>query len=168
MKKLLTIALLLFAGLTAKAQEGTWTTGVNEPDELKGSSGGPYYCYSINGEGSFVVWDWDDHLFKINTDKGVFDVWYYEHTATRVMRVTIGLYAMDGKMVDKIENLELFADISGKSAWASKDGYWYAIKKKIKKMKRALKTGKGYIRIICARKDAQEFDIKIFPFNQQQ
>lgn len=167
MKKLLTIALLLLAGLTASAQEGTWTTGVNESDELKGSIGGPYYSYDIEGEGSFVVWDWDDFLFKINTDKGVFDVWYYESTATRFMRVTLGLYTMDGKMVDKLENLELFADISGKSAWTSKDTYWYATKKKIKKMKRALKTGEGYIRIICARKDAPELDVKIAPYNQK-
>ena len=86
MKKLLTIALMLLAGLTVSAQDGTWTTGVNEPDELKGTDGGPYYCYDIEGEGSFVVWNWDDFLFKINTHKGLFDVWYYESTATRVMR----------------------------------------------------------------------------------
>ena len=166
MKKLLAIAFLLLAWLTAGAQEGTWTTGVNEPDELKGSSGGPYYCYDIEGEGSFVIWDWDDILFKINTDKGCFDVWYYENTGTRVIRISLGLYAMDGKLVDKLENLELLADVTGRSAWASKDGYWYATRKKIKKMKHALKSGEGYIRILCARKSAPEFDVKIAPYNQ--
>lgn len=167
MNKLLTISLLLLVVLTAGAQEGKWTTGMNEPDELKGDNGGPYYSYDIKGEGSFVVWDWNDYHFRINTDKGVFDVWYHQSTAVRFTRVTLGLYAMDGKMVDKLENLELLADISGKSAWTYSDAYMYAAKKKIKKMKRALKSGEGYIRILCARRGVPEFDVKITPYLQQ-
>jgi hypothetical protein len=50
MKKLFAITLLLLTGLTASAQ-GTWSTGMNEADELKGEKGGPYYCYDLEGMG---------------------------------------------------------------------------------------------------------------------
>ena len=43
MKKLFALTLLLLTGLTASAQ-GTWSTGMNEADELEGEKGGPYYC----------------------------------------------------------------------------------------------------------------------------
>ena len=59
MKKLFAIAFLLFAVLTASAQ-GTWSTGMNEADELKGLLGGPYYRYDVEGMGSFILWDWED------------------------------------------------------------------------------------------------------------
>ena len=63
MKKLFAIAFLLFAVLTASAQ-GTWSTGMNEADELKGLLGGPYYRYDVEGMGSFILWDWEDWKFN--------------------------------------------------------------------------------------------------------
>ena len=35
-------------------------------------------------------------------------------------------------------------------------------------MLRALKSGEGYVRVVCARKGAEDFDIKITPYNLQE
>lgn len=161
----MTIALLLLAGLAAGAQ-GKWSTGMNEADELKGQAARPYYLYEVDGEGSFVVWDWDDFLFKVNTFKGAFDVWYNENNGIRFIRVTLGLYSWDGKLVDKLEDLQLLADVSGRSAWVNKEGFWYSVRKKIKKMKQTLRSGEGYMRILCTRKGAPELDFNIMPYKE--
>ena len=52
------------------------------------------------------------------------------------------------------------------SAWINKKWtHYFYNKNKIKKAFRALKEGKGYVRIVCARKSAQDFDLKITPYN---
>lgn len=166
-KKNFVIALLLLSGLTTSAQ-GIWSTGELEADELKGQAAEAYYSYEVAGEGSFVFWDWDDFLFKINTDKGVFDVWYYEQTGDRYIRILLGLYDLNGKLVEKL-NTELRADVSGRSAWILKQGmYSPTTRKKIKKMKHALKSGEGYVRVLCDRKSAPEFDLKVMPYIAQE
>ena len=166
MKKLFTIAMLLLAGLIANAQEGKWTTGINDADELKGQTGGPYYLYEVKGIGSFVVWDWDDWVFKINSDNGYYDVWYYQSNGFRYMRVTIGLYTMDNKLVES-RDVELAADVSQRSGWINRNGMYYpATRKKLRKMIRALKSGEGYVRVVCSRKGAPEFDLKIMPYTE--
>ena len=162
----MTIALVLLTGLTAGAQ-GKWSTGMNVADELKGQEAQPYYLYRVDGEGSFVVWDWDDFLFKVNTFKGVFDVWYYESDAVRVAYVTLGLYSLEGKLIDRLDNLELIADVDGRSAWVNKDGFWYSVRKKIKKMKKALKSGSGYLRLLSPRRGAPELDFNIMPYSNE-
>lgn len=166
MKKLITIALMLLAGLTASAQDGEWFTGVNEVDELKGQTGGPYYLYEKEGMGSFVVWDWDDWVFKINTNQGVFDVWYYRNNGFRYMKITIGLYDLEDKLVESRE-VELAADASGRSGWINRNGMYYpSTRKHLKKMIKALKSGEGSVRIICQRKGASGFDLKIPPYKE--
>lgn len=168
MMKLLTIALMLFVELTVIAQ-GTWSTGMREGDELKGDKGGPYYRYEIEGEGGLVLWDWNDWEFKIFTTKGGFDVWYYQNSGFRYIRITMGLYTLDGKLTEKIDVLELAADHTHNEAWINKKGiYFPSTRKKIKKMLRALKSGEGYVRVVCARKDAADFDLKITPYIYQQ
>ena len=47
MKKLLTIAMMLLAGLTANAQ-GKWSIVKVEADELKGVKGGESYKFSVD------------------------------------------------------------------------------------------------------------------------
>ena len=166
MNKLFTIVLLLIAGFTASAQ-GTWSTGMREGDELKGDNGGPYYRYEVEGEGGFVLWDWNDWEFKIFTTKGGFDVWYYQNSGFRYIRITMGLYTLDGKLTAK-RDIELAVDHTHKEAWINKKGLYYpATRKLLKKMLRALKSGDGYVRVICARKNAEDFDIKIMPYSQQ-
>lgn len=163
MKKLLTIALLL-VGMTASAQ-GQWTTGMTKGDDLKGTKDSPYYLYEVEGEGYFVVWDWEDWKFKFGTVKGTFDVWYYNTTANRFIEPVIGLYSMDGQLIEKFED-QLQADhINKKTAWINKSWpYRSAQKKKIKRMLRALKDGEGYLRIVCKRRGAPEFDFVVQPY----
>lgn len=163
MKKLLTIALMMLVELTASAQ-GTWSTGIREGDELKGDNGGPYYRYEIENEGGFVLWDWNDWEFKIFTTKGGFDVWYYQNNGARFINITMGLYTLDGKLIDK-RDMPLAADHTHKEAWINKKGIYYpATRKTIKKMFKALKSGEGYVRVVCARKGASDFDLKITPY----
>lgn len=78
--------------------------------------------------------------------------------------ITMGLYTLDGKLTDK-RDIELAADHTQKEAWINKKGIYYpATRKMIKKMLRTLKSGEGYVRIICARKGATDFDLKIMPY----
>ena len=72
MKKLLTIAMLLLAGLSAGAQ-GIWTTVETPADELKGEKGGTHYKYSVEGLGEIEIYDWNDWLFKVTTYDGGFN-----------------------------------------------------------------------------------------------
>ena len=165
MKRLLTIALLL-VGLTASAQEGKWITGMNEADELKGQEGGPFYLYEQKGMGCFVVWAWDDWEFKVCTDKGTFDVWYYKSNGVRFMYLTMGLYNNENRLVESIK-LQLAADASGRSAWINKKGvYIPSTRKCLRKMIGALKSGDGYVRIVCTRRGAPEFDLKVPPYKE--
>lgn len=63
MKKLLAIALMLLAKLTISAQEGKWTSGIVEKDELRGLPGGVYFRYEVAGDGAFEVYDWNDWVY---------------------------------------------------------------------------------------------------------
>ena len=165
MKKLFAITLLLLTGLTASAQ-GTWSTGMNEADELKGEKGGPYYCYDLEGMGSFVLWDWEDWSFKILTEKGTFDVWYDKAKIRHYILFTMGLYTEEGKLVEKFDDALEADHIEMKSAWMNKKWTHYIYdRKKIKKMFRALKSGNGYVRIVCKRRGQPDFDLKITPYN---
>lgn len=165
MKKLFTISLMLIAWLTACAQ-GTWSTGMNEADELKGLLGGPYYRYDVEGVGSFILWDWEDWKFRIITDKGKFEEnissgkWYTS--------INLGLYSSDGKLTDKLESIIEVNHSNPNTATIDKN--WMAYygpgrKSKIKKMIRALKSGEGYVRIVCSRVGMQDFDLKITKYD---
>ena len=119
--------------MTANAQ-GTWSTGMREGDELKGDNGGPYYRYEVEGEGGLVLWDWNDWEFNVFTTNGGFDVWCYQNSGFRYIRITMGLYTLDGKLTDK-RDIELAADHTQKEAWTNKKGLYYpATRKMIKKM----------------------------------
>lgn len=173
MKKLLTIALLL-VGMTASAQkdstttaivqvaqEGMWSTGMNEADELKGIKASPYYCYDMEGMGSFILWNFDDWNFKIITEKGMFDVWHNKY-GNYYVKVIMGLYTLDGKLIEKFDNTIQADHTDGKSAWINKNWLYYpSHRKKLRKMMRALKSGDGYIRIVCPRKGMPDFDMKV-------
>lgn len=163
MKKILTMIFLIVLCLTANAQ-GIWSTGMLEADELTGNDGGPYYRYEVEGDGGFVLWDWNKPEFKIFTSKGSFDVWYYTNSGYRFTSITIGLYTLDGKLKSTLKQ-RLAADQTCKEAWINKQDLDIPRRNKIKKMLKALKTGDGYVRIISARKGAEDFDIKIMPYN---
>lgn len=69
MKKLLTIALLLLAGLTASAQ-GEWTYTNFEADALKGQKAYTAYQYEVPGVGTYVSWGWNNPDFRLITARG--------------------------------------------------------------------------------------------------
>lgn len=162
MKRLTTI--LLWLACMAASAQGSWITGINEADELKGIKGGPYYIYEVKGIGSFVVWDWKDPTFRINTTSGQFNVWYYTKTGDLFVEVKMGLYTMDGKLTEKFED-RIQSDIHKTSAWLNKKWiYGWSQDKAIKKMLRALKEGTGYVRIVCQQKGAPDFDLKVMPY----
>lgn len=163
MKKLLAVVIFLFEGLTIIAQ-GTWSTGMNEADELKGFLGGPYYRYDVEGMGSFILWDWEDWKFRIITDKGTFDV--QSGSIGKYVSYSMGLYTLDGQLTDKFENW-IEADNTSYNTATVNTKWWYAHspKKKIKKMLQALKSGEGYVRIVCKRYNEQDFDLKITKYD---
>ncbi len=165
MKKLLTIALLLFVGLVAEAQEGTWSTGVNDADEQKGISGEPYYRYDIEGIGSFILWDWEDWKFRIITDKGVFDE-DYSNSGRHCASISMGLYSPDGQLTEELACV-IEMDITSRNRATINTNWMYypSTKKKIKKMIRALKSGEGNVRIVCKRKDMRDFDLIITKYD---
>ena len=168
MKRLFTIALMAVMVLTAGAQEkGVWSTGMNEADELTGTVGGPWYRYDVDGMGSFVLWDWSDWKFSVLTEKGSFDVWYNMSTNGTVhyVKVKMGLYNNDNKLVEKFENT-IEADYNSmKRAWINPSWlYTPGHRKKIKKMIRAIHDGTGYVRIVIERKNMPDFDLKITPY----
>lgn len=162
MKRLLTISLLFFAVLTVSAQ-GTWSTGVNKADELKGLLGGPYYRYDVEGIGAFVLWDWEDWTFRIITDKGNFDI---QTSNSGSLPIVMELYTPDGELSEKLETTIAASYTNSTTAEVNKD-WWYlhSPKKKIKKMLHALKSGEGYVRIVCKRKDMKDFDLKITKYD---
>lgn len=164
MKKLLVLSLMMLSTMASTAQ-GVWSTGMREADELIGDTGGPHYQYEIENDGGFILWDWDDWHFKILTRKGGFDVWYNTRTGERYTNIKLGVYKLDGKMIDKCDSV-LSADHTHKYAWITYGVFYPPVKKKIiKKMFKLLKSGEGYARILSARMGAPEFDLKITPYN---
>ena len=165
MKKLLKIALLLLNVMTVNAQ-GTWSTGMNEADELKGLLGGPYYRYDVEGIGSFILWDWEDCKFRIITDKGKFDEQFSTYSRNWSISISMGLYSPDGKLTEKVECPIESDHSSPNTATINKNwnGIWRN-RKKIKKMISALKSGEGFVRIVCKRKDISDFDLKITKYD---
>ena len=163
MKKLLTFVLLL-AWLTSSAQ-GTWSTGMNEADELKGFLGGPYYRYDVEGVGSFILWDWEDWKFRIITDKGLFDS-RISSSGNYYVSISMGLYSPDGKLTDTFENSIEVDNTSRNTATINKNWmYFPGDRKKIKKMIRAIKSGEGVVRIVCKRNDTSDFDLRITKYD---
>jgi len=163
MKKLLILLHLVVAGLVASAQ-GTWSTGMNEADELKGLLGGPYYRYDVEGMGSFILWDWEDWKFRIITDKGTF--YSLSGNAGQYVSISMGLYTPEGQLKEKFEN-SIEVDITSRNTATINKNWMYfpGHRKKIKKMIRALKSGEGYVRIVCKRNNMQDFDLKVTKYD---
>lgn len=169
MKKFLTIALMLFAGLSAVAQ-GKWSTFNREPDELIGESGGLYYKYSIDSLGSITIREGDDWKFSIESYQGNF----YGYTRLRsdkevgVVHILMGLYDLNGNLLEKVdEGIESDQNMGYHSAWINTD--WlniYGQRNKLKKMVSCMKSGGGYVRIVVKRTNMPDFDMKITPYQQ--
>ena len=185
MKKQLTIAMLLLVGLAASAQ-GIWTTVKTPADELKGEKGGTHYKYSVEGLGEIEIYDWNDWLFKVTTYDGGFNFdeiktkqVYNSNLSVRTVplstpkykcNVLMGLYDNNEALKEKIE-LEMEVDQHQKCQNLTINKSWYFYPqtgRKVKKLFKSMREGKGYLRIVANRKEMPDFDIKITPYSQQQ
>lgn len=173
MKKLMTIAMFLFAGLTTNAQ-GTWSTVTVEADELKGIKGGEVYRYSVDGMGTIEITDWKKDKILITTNEGEFEYSKNEvvNPVTRinkvvyVSKVLIGLYDREGALQEKIDGESYFDEgESPKSLLIV--GRTFTQTRQLKRMLKTVQSGTGYLRVVCKRKGMSDFDIKTTIYNKQ-
>lgn len=165
--------------------QGTWSTVETSADELKGEKGGTHYKYSVEGVGDVEIYDWNDWLFKITTYDGGFD---YNEIKTRQVYnadlsirteplstprykcdVLIGLYDSNDVLKDKIE-LAMEVDQHQKCQNLTVNKSWFAYPqtgRKVKKLLKAMREGKGNLRIVAKRKGMSDFDIKITQYPQK-
>lgn len=183
MKKLFAIAILMLVSMATSAQ-GVWTTIETPADELKGEKGGTHYKYSVEGTGEIEIYAWNDWLFKITTNEGGFD--YNEITMRKVYNsdlsvrteplstprykciVLIGLYDSNDNLKEKLE-LAMEVDQHQKCQNLTVNKSWFPYPqtgRKVKKLFKAIREGKGYLRIVAKRKEMPDFDIKITPYQE--
>ena len=169
MKVLLTIALMLFAGLTVSAQ-GSWTKNFHQADALKGMSAYYSYYYNVPGVGSLVCWDWEKSDIRFITEKGMFREMAYNtgFGNFRAVKATVGIYKNDGELQEKFDIYMNVEDNSMKKQVYVKDGISLrGDRKNALKVKKALRDNGVYVRVICSLINMPDFDLKITPYNEQ-
>ena len=183
MRKLFSITIFVLAFITASAQ-GTWTTIETPADELKGEKGGTHYKYSVEGLGEIEIYDWNDWLFRVTTYDGGFDFdeiktkqVYNSDLSVRTVPlstpkykcdVLMGLYDNNDALKEKLE-LEMEVDQNQKCQNLTINKNWYFYPqtgRKVKKLFKAMREGKGYLRIVAKRKEMPDFDIKITQYQE--
>ena len=169
MKKVLSITIMLMVAIAVNAQ-GEWKMFESKSDELKGQKGGPFYVYAEEGMGAFVSWGFDNYSFRIVADKSQFDIMIGNNAITKLdvcVPVIVGIYDNDNNLKEKIYMyLIREGNRANQFAMASDDVSGH--KKNIKKVFNVLQSGDGYIRILASRLNADDFDLKIPPFNISQ
>lgn len=170
MKKLLTIMLTLVA-LTASAQ-GKWEKVVVEADELKGQEAAEVHLYAQPGIGGIVIWDFNKYQFRLISDEHQFNIesGYSQYTGSYAgIEIMVGIYDDSGKMIDKFKLWLDLEDNSGNRHVRTRDagGMFNPVgqKGKVKKIFKALKSGKGYVRIVTERYETSDYDLKILPLD---
>lgn len=165
MKKLLTIAMMLLAGLTANAQ-GKWSIVKVEADELKGVKGGESYKFSVDSVGTIVIGDWKKDRIVITTNEGEFEYSKNEvvnrvtniNKVVYVSKVLIGLYNNDSELQEKLDGESYFDGEHPKSLLVV--GRTFTQTRQIKHMLKAVQTGTGCLRVVIKRKNMADFDIR--------
>ena len=167
MKKLLTIALLLLAALTAGAQEG-WSTGVTKADELYDLKAERYYAFHKAGVGYFTFDEGAEWQFSVITDKGTFETWILSRTdgsaPSHYVHFIMGLYDMNGNMLDRLQDNLQTSYRDRTVAWVNEK--WTYSKKSKKFLKRALAaimSGEGYLRIVLHRNRMEDWQLTVPP-----
>ena len=183
MRKLFSITIFVLAFITASAQ-GTWTTIETPADDLKGEKGGTHYKYSVEGLGEIEIYDWNNWLFRVTTYDGGFDFdeiktkqVYNSDLSVRTVPlstpkykcdVLMGLYDNNDALKEKLE-LEMEVDQNQKCQNLTINKNWYFYPqtgRKVKKLFKAMREGKGYLRIVAKRKEMPDFDIKITQYQE--
>lgn len=171
MKKLLSIALMLFVGMMVRAQEGHWSTGMVEADELTGQKAGEYYRFTIDSIGSITIPDWNGWSFQLNSADGMFDSWIIHGSVRTIIcaKFLMGLYDANGKLVEKYQD-DMAADHNDGSRTMWIDTSWPYTpgkRRKLKRMISAMRNGDGYVRIVVKRRNRPDFDLKVTPYIKQ-
>ena len=159
---------------TAVAQgKGGWQITKQEADELKGNEAYKSYVYDQPGVGSFVFWGFDEYQFRIISENGVFNYesGYNQYTGSYSGEsITVGLYDDNDRLIEKF-NMWLDRDKSKGGTFlntrnAGTMSNPVGQKGKVKKIFKHLQGNSGYVRIVAARYNHADFDIKIPPVKE--
>jgi len=164
MKRLMTIALLLLAGLAASAQ-GTWAVSHREADPMKNQDERDVYIYTVKGIGNVVVWDWDKAEFRLIAEKGFFRT-LINSKGIRVALIRAGFYDESGKL-EKYYDIQLVPEDNTSNKWISTAGFYFGGRGSIRKVMKRMKSGKGYVRLLGQLYDNKDFDINVTPYQPE-
>jgi len=152
---------------------GGWVITNQEADDLKGNKAYTSYIYNQPGEGSFVFWGFEEYQFRIISENGVFNYesGYNQYSGSYSGEsVTVGLYDGNDKLIEKF-NMWLDRDKSKSGTFlntrnAGTMSNPVGQKGKVKKIFKHLQGNSGYVRIVAARYNHADFDIKIPPIKE--
>ena len=166
MKKVLFLSLMMAMAIIANAQ-GKWYSKKVKGDELKGTKDVIAYNYIVEGMGSFIFGGFDIPQYELYSPISQFN--------TKVsgeyigMTVHVGIYDDNDNLLDKF-TMWLDKDMSQsgmiRTRNASRMFTPVRQEKNMKKIFAAMKSGKGYVRIVAERYNDTDFDIKIPPYKE--
>ena len=166
----ITIALMMAIAMSAQG-EGAWQKHESKADELKGSTGGTYYSYIVPGLGGFMIFGFDNYQYFLISDSGQFnfDAGYRQFAGSYAgVTVLVGIYDEEGQMKEKFKMWLDRVDNKGNCIVRTRDAGGMSNpvgqKGKVKKIFKALQSGRGYVRIIAERFQRTDFDLKIPPY----
>jgi hypothetical protein len=171
MKKVLLSFVMLLAAVAASAQ-GTWEKTITEADELKGIEGGEAYIYTVPQMGSFVFWGFDKFQYRLVSDEAQFNTKTVSGMSVYYtgLEAFVGIYDDNDKLIEKFKMWLDKEDNKANSFVRTRNAGGMSNpvgqKGKVKKIFKALQSGKGYVRIVCERFNRSDFDIKITPFKE--
>ena len=174
MKRIVSIAIALMMAVAMSAQvEGKWIKQQSEADELKGSSGGTYYSYTVSGLGSFTIYGFDKFQYFLISEKEQFNIetGYSRYSGSYAgISVLVGIYDENDKLTEKFKMWLDRVDNKGNRIVRTRDAGGMSNpvgqKGKVKKIFKALQSDGGYVRIVAERFQSTDFDIKISPFKE--
>ena len=152
---------------------GGWVITNQEADDLKGNKAYTSYIYNQPGEGSFVFWGFEEYQFRIISENGVFNYesGYNQYSGSYSGEsIIVGLYDDNDKLIEKF-NMWLDRDkskggnfLNTRNAGGMSNPVGQ--KGKVKKIFKHLQGNSGYVRIVAARYNHADFDIKIPPVKE--
>ena len=166
MKKVTFITIMLMAAMAVSAQ-GRWFSQEMKGDELKGTLDATVYNYIVDGIGSFVFWGYNVPQYALYSPLAPFNTFVSGQYIGMIVHV--GIYDDNDNLLDKFDMwLDKDRGQSGmiRTRNASRMFTPARQEKNMKKIFTAMKSGKGYIRIVAERYDSPDFDIKVPPYNE--
>ena len=174
MKRIVSITIALMMAIAMSAQgEGKWLKQESEADELKGSTGGSYYTYTVPGVGGFMFYGFDTYQFYLLSDGVQFNIetGYNQFSGSYAgVSVLVGIYDGDGHLTEKfsmwLDRVDNMGNYAVKTRNAGGMSNPVGQKGKVKKILKALRSDSGYVRIVAERFQRTDFDIKIPPYTE--